>query len=520
VLQAGGEGEPRGLWPPAALAAPAITGALAIAAALAVVGIVAQAGSFTGASFGDRVVSGALSAIEPMGLVLAVAVALRWSESASDALASRPRLRDWAYASMRIISLAIAAASCWAFVDAFIRGSGGDDAPHLMLERFALASVALAPLSLAAAVMVVTTRARGRIGPAEADDAADEFERDVFADGVVGPTVGCLLGAGLVSVAIAVNQGFLQGSASFWDRVVAVSIRVGDVTTAFLAFAVVVLVVLGYRHRARSNAALRAAEAAGLIGAVVAVGGAYAVCRLVAASSHSPAEPLFFYTQNWWNRFGRIAPDLAAAVIGIVVLGIARQLRKPEIAPEVPPWAPPEREPEPRSIVRVSRTEARTVATMLAVSTAAYAVYTALAIAGSSVIAIDETIVEVAPFILTAAGLALAAALVMSASRPDATGRDTVNSVFDGVVGVTAVAALAVSGYSICFALLGHHDGRFSVLAHASKAERFHLIGPSIAAVLIAAAAIHLIVRGRQLGADRETDLDPDREVEALDLLS
>jgi hypothetical protein len=516
VLQVGGEAEPRRPWLSSGLAAPAIAGALAVAAVLAVAGVVAQVGSYSGASFGDRVVIGVVYSISAMGLVLAAAVALSWSEPASDELASRQRLRVRAYDSMRVIALVIAAASCWTFVDAFVRDAGGEDAPHLVLQRFALASVALAPLSLAVAVIVVTARARGRVGPADAGDAADELERDVFAEGLVGPTVGCLLGAGFVSMALAVNEAFLQTGASFWSRVTAVSVRAGDVTTAFLAFAVVVLVVLGYRRRARNGAALRVAGVAGLIGAFVTVGAVYALFRLVTASSHLQTAVLAVDTVNWWMRLARIAATLAAAVVGVVVVNIAWRLRTPETAAELPPWAPPEPEPQPRPIVTVSRTGARTVAAMLAVSTAGYAAYTVLTIASSSEIAVNEAIVQVAPFILTAAGLALAAVLVMSASRPDVTGRDAVNDVFDGVVGFIAVAALAVSGYSICFALFGRHTGRFSVLAHASKAQRLQEVGSSIAAALIAAAAIHLIVRGRQIAADRETV----PEVEPLDLLS
>jgi hypothetical protein len=516
VLQVGWETEPRRSWLASGLTAPAIAGALVVAAVVAVAGVVAQTG-FVDTSFGDRVTIAVVSSISAMGLVLAATVSLRWSGQVSDELARRPRLRGLAYDAMGVIAVAIAASSCWAFVDAFVRDVGGEGVPHLVLQRFGLASASLAPLFLAIAVLAVIAGFRRRAGLPDVRDQADPPDPDVFADGLIGPTIGCLLGAGLVSVALAVNEAFTANGASFWDRVALVSVPAGDVTTAFLAFAVVVLVVLGYRDRARSGAALRLA---GFIGGFVTVGAAYALYRLATTSSHSSPGLLFLGTFNWWIRVARIAAALAALVVGGVVVGIARQLLVPRRAVELPSWAPPQpdHELQPRSIVTVSRTGARTVAAMLGGSTAAYAAFAVLTVAGGYEIAVNEAIAQIAPFVLIIAGLALAAALVMSASRPDVTGRDTLNDVFDGVVGLIAVAAFAVSAYSIFFVLFGRHTGRLSALAHVGTAQRLQYVGTSIAAVLVAAAAIHLIVRGRQqFSAPGEETED---EVEALDLLS
>jgi hypothetical protein len=101
-------------------------------------------------------------------------------------------------------------------------------------------------------------------------------------------------------------------------------------------------------------------------------------------------------------------------------------------------------------------------------------------------------------------GIALAAALVMAVSRRDASAHAP-KEAFDATVALLSVASLAVSGYSIWIVLFGSRHGRFSFLAQASAAARVSLIGTSVTAVLIAAAALDLIARGRRSAPGGDT---------------
>jgi hypothetical protein len=510
---------------------PAVAGALTIAAVLAIAGVVSRLGGYTGASFGDRVQLAAIFSISAMGVVLAAAVALSYSDSSSAELAPGAHWRVWAYGSLGVIAVATAAASLWGMGDAFVQRSPGIPEPHLALARFELATAALAPALLALAAIVVILRARRRVPETDVGVAVDDSPRDVFVGDLFGPTVGCVLTAGMVLFATAVTSGFTHNSVSVADRIRAISISASSVTTAFIAFAVVVLVALGCRPRARDRDADPVVMIAGVVGLLVTVAAAYSVWVVVTAS-RSTNGSLTAYSQNWWLRLGEIGAALAAGTIGVVAASIARRLRTREpfeVAAELTdraepsPMAAPDQELESNPRVTALRSGARVVAASLAVSAAAYATFTVLTVysvrdelGDPFKVSMSDVIALTAPYVLTVAGLALATAIVMTASRPDVTGRNALNDVVDSITALIAVAVVAVSGYTICSVLFGHHDGRFSLLAHYGTAQRISLVGTSVAAALVAAAAIHLVVRGRRLVADRETE----RQIEALDLLS
>ena len=234
---------------------------------------------------------------------------------------------------------------------------------------------------------------------------------------------------------------------------------------------------------------------------------------------------------NGWTRVGEIGTALAAGTIGVVAAAVARRLRTREPvgdaaertgeAVELASATPgPGREMNPT--VPTLPDVARVVAAFLAASASGFAAYTVLSVLTLRDIGLPfkpsfgDLIAVAAPYMLVVGGLALASVLVMAASRPDETGRDALNDAVDATVVLIAVAVIAVSGYSICSVLFGHHTASVSLFVGSNEAERLRSVGTSIAAALIGAAVVHLVVRGRQIVADRETE----REIKALDLVA
>jgi hypothetical protein len=480
---------------------------------------------FSGNSFGDRILIGTVYSLSAMGAVLAATVALRCSDATSAESSARSPWRVWAYDSLGVIAVVSVATSGWTMVDAFVRGSGGGEEPHLEIQRFALAAAGLAPALLAVATLLVVAAARRRVRAPDTVDVVDAVEpvdveaavaepsddpaSDAFRPGLVGPTVASLLAAAIVSIAVAVTSAFagstfpggFQGAPerlSFGDRIAAISRSTGSASTAFIAFAVVVLVALGRRRQRDGETDLRVAIA-GIVGLVVTIAAAYSAWVFVTVSRSSQGL-LAFAARSWWERLTGASAALAAVAIGAVAAGAARALRTRDLSSK------------PATL----RSGARVIAALLAASAAAYAAFTVLNVLGGYGLAVNDLIAEVAPYALATTALALAAALVMAASRPDVDGRDELNDAVDAVVGLVGMAALAVSGYSIWFILFARHTGRLSLFAHANAAERLSQAGAWVPVALLGAAALHLIVRGRQVDADFDTE----REIEALDLLS
>jgi hypothetical protein len=522
VLQSG-DANPRGPWLTPVGAALAVAGAITIAAVLAIAGVVTQFANYSGSSFGDRVEFAGIFSITAMGVVLAAAVAMSCTESTASSVTTVAHWRSAAYGALLVIAGVDGGASGWGLLDAFIR-SQGEGPSRIWADRLALATASLAPGLLAIAAIIVIVRARRSVRPTV---AAESRSLEVYPKGLIGPTVRLLLAAGLVSIALAVDAGF-TGAASVDDRVAVVSLTGAGIAPAFIAFAVVVLVTLGCLSRDRPRESEPLVAIAGLIALFVTVAATYSVWISLTVSSSSTV-PLFAVGASWWMRSTYIATALAAGTISVVGASLARRLRAgdrsrfaADRAREASPFAPPASQPEVAvgastfSVANL-RNDAPAVAGFLAASSAAYAAFAVLTVAGSTgvPISVNDLIVTVSPYVLTVAGLALAAALVMAVSRPDALGGAALNDAVDVSVALVAVAVVAVSGYSMCVALFGNHGGPFSIFAHVGIARRLTFVGTSLAAVLIGAAAIHVVVRGRQIVADRDTE----RELAALERL-
>jgi hypothetical protein len=229
------------------------------------------------------------------------------------------------------------------------------------------------------------------------------------------------------------------------------------------------------------------------------VAAAYSVYTIVHAGRPTISTASFIAT-SWWGRIEGLGNSLAAGAVGAAAAYVARFGETQELRPK------------PVS----DRAGARIVGVLLACAAVSYAAFTAFIVASLTGFPVNELLTQSGSGVLVAVGLALAGALVIASSRPDQGGRSAAHVATEAVVGIVAAAGIAVSGYTICFVLFGRHRSQFSLVAHEGVAQRMDVVGSFLAAILIAAAALHLLARGRKAALDVETE----REIEALDLLS
>lgn len=503
----GGEASPRGPWLTSAPAGPTVAGALTIAGVLAVGTVVGRVAGLFGASFSARLDYAGFVSFPAMGLLLAAAVALTGSEPPQVGPDTTARWPVWAYNALGLLALAGAAASLWGLFQAFAENDLADGAFSMM--RFAFAATELTPLALAIGVVVIVARTRRRMHPVAAD-ARTDGAHVLFAEGLIGPTVVFLLASEVVSLAVGVDAAFRPNLVSAGDRLGAAAVNISQIPGAFVAFAVVVLIAVGRGARDREVATV-----AGVCGLVVTVAAAYSVWAAVTLPTSS-AGPLLSLLENGWTRFGAVTGALAAGAIAIITASLARRLRTRET---VGVSNAPARDVAP---FHWSRTDARVTATFIAAAAAGYATYAVLTALNLRDLGLPfhpsfgDLVVAAAGFAPAVGGLALAALLVMVSSRPDVTGRDGLNDALDAVLAILAVAVVAASTFSIWSILLEHHAAGMRLFVAPGTADHLRSAGNSVAAVLIGVAAIHLIVRGRRIAADRETE----RELAALERLS